>query len=159
MEKKKKITIGVAVGVAALAGFLIYQNWDKIKEKLGLNKGGDDKDAKKDTDNKQGGGGSSTGGGTTQKSYKEKVMDLQSLLGVAIDGIAGKQTNGKLEYYFCDNVCSFNAEKSFNDGYPFLKKYGKGVVSESNVDWYVKMLNDKTTPRQNLAAFLKKIGL
>jgi hypothetical protein len=159
MEKKKKITIGVAVGVAALAGFLIYQNWDKIKEKLGLNKGGDDSDAKKDTDKNQSGGGSGTGGGTTQKSYKEKVMDLQSILGVAIDGIAGKQTNGKLEYYFCDNVCSFNAEKSFNDGYPFLKKYGKGVVSESNVYWYVKMLNDKNTPRQNLAAFLKKIGL
>lgn len=148
MEKKKKITIGVAVGVAALAGFLIYQNWDKIKEKLGLNKGGDDSDAKKDTDKNQSGGGSGTGGGTTQKSYKEKVMDLQSILGVAIDGDAGKQTNGMLDYYWADFGMLFNADKSFADGYTQLKKNGKGVVSASNVDYYISTLNAKKSPRQ-----------
>ena len=143
MKKEYKILIGVAVGGAA---FLIYNNWDKIKEKLGLNKG--DLDAKKDTDNNQSGGGSGTGGGTTQKSFKEKVMDLQSILGVAIDGDAGKQTNGMLDYYWADFGMVFNADKSLNDGYTQLKKNGKGVVNASNVDYYISTLNAKKSPRQ-----------
>ena len=57
-------------------------------------------------------------------SYKSKVATIQSDLGVAVDGIAGSQTNA-----------AFNA------------KYGldKGTISESNVDYYLAKIKTNLT--------------
>lgn len=61
-------------------------------------------------------------------SYKGKVSQIQSNLGVAVDGIAGTQTN-----------MAYNA------------KYGldKGAISEANVDFYLdKVKNNLTLAKQ-----------
>lgn len=140
MKKQDKIIIAVAVGGAA---YLIYNNWDKIKKMF-------DKKAEPKKDDAKTQTGSSTTTGAADSTYKQSVMLLQELLGVAVDGSAGKQTNGQLEYYFCDFLCQFEPEKAFTNGYPFLKKNGKGVVSPSNVIFYIRALQTGSTPRQSL---------
>ena len=85
---------------------------------------------------------------TTQDPYKDKVETLQALLKVGIDGRAGKQTNGALENLYSPTPMTFPAETAFQLGYPLLRKNGKGVVSPSNVDFYINALKDKTTPTQ-----------
>jgi hypothetical protein len=157
MKTENKIAIAAAVGVA---GFLIWKNWDKIK---GMFK--KEGEAKKDTTEKP----TESGATNTSNLYKSNVMMLQQLLGVSIDGIAGKQTNGKLEYYFCDYLCEFDPEKAFTNGYPSLKKNGMGVVSPINIIFYIKALNTANTPRQlllkglnveqQLKEFKRKLGL
>jgi hypothetical protein len=150
MKKEYKILIGLAFGGAA---FLIYSNWDKIKEKLGIDK--KDAEPKKDDAKNQTGSGTNTntsGGGYSY--YQVRVMKLQELLGVAVDGVAGEQTNGKLEWYFCDYLCQFDAKKALASGYPSLKKNGKGVVSPSNVEFYITILSAKKSPRQTLNTYL-----
>jgi len=65
---------------------------------------------------------------TNSNSYKGKVSQIQSNLGVAVDGIAGTQTN-----------MAYNA------------KYGldKGAISEANVDFYLdKVKNNLTLAKQ-----------
>lgn len=65
-------------------------------------------------------------------SYKGKVSTIQSNLGVAVDGIAGSQTN-----------MSYNS------------KYGldRGAISEANVDYYLdKVKNNLTLAKQNSLA-------
>ena len=65
-------------------------------------------------------------------SYKGKVAYIQSDLGVAVDGVAGNQTN-----------MAYNA------------KYGldKGNISEANVDYYLnKVKNNLTLVKQNTLA-------
>jgi hypothetical protein len=65
---------------------------------------------------------------TNANSYKGKVSQIQSNLGVAVDGIAGTQTN-----------MAYNA------------KYGldKGAISEANVDFYLdKVKNNLTLAKQ-----------
>ena len=146
MKTENKILIAAAIGGAA---FLIYSNFDKIKKMFSK-----DAEPKKDDSKKQ---TSTDNKNTTQNQtsiYPQRVMILQELLGVAVDGQAGKQTNGKLEWYFCDIFCQFNSEKAFADGYPFLKKNGKGVVSPNNVEWYIAILKAKKTPRQNLNLYM-----
>lgn len=85
---------------------------------------------------------------TTQDPYKDKVETLQALLKVGVDGRAGKQTNGALENLYSPTPMTFPAETAFQLGYPLLRKNGKGVVSPSNVDFYINALKDKTTPTQ-----------
>lgn len=85
---------------------------------------------------------------TTQNPYKDKVETLQALLKVGIDGNAGKQTNGALENLYSPTPMTFPAETAFQVGYPLLRKNGKGVVSPSNVDFYINALKNKTTPTQ-----------
>ena len=85
---------------------------------------------------------------TTQDPYKDKVETLQALLKVGIDGRAGKQTNGALENLYSPTPMTFPAETAFQLGYPLLRKNGKGVVSPSNVDFYINALKNKTTPTQ-----------
>jgi hypothetical protein len=85
---------------------------------------------------------------TTQDPYKDKVETLQALLKVGIDGKAGKQTNGALENLYSPVPMTFPAEIAFQTGYPLLRKNGKGVVSPSNVDFYINALKNKTTPTQ-----------
>ena len=157
MKTENKIAIAAVAGVA---GFLIWKNWDKIKGMFTK-----DGEAKKDTTEKP----TESGTSSSSELYKSNVMMLQQLLGVSIDGAAGKQTNGKLEYYFCDYLCEFNPEKAFTNGYPSLKKNGMGVVSPKNVIFYIKALQATSTPRQlllkgldvqnKLKEFKDKIGL
>ena len=85
---------------------------------------------------------------TTQDPYKDKVETLQALLKVGIDGRARKQTNGALENLYSPTPMTFPAETAFQLGYPLLRKNGKGVVSPSNVDFYINALKNKTTPTQ-----------
>ena len=85
---------------------------------------------------------------TTQDPYKDKVEALQALLKVGIDGKPKKQTNGALENLYSPTPMTFPAETAFQLGYPLLRKNGKGVVSPSNVDFYINALKDKTTPTQ-----------
>ena len=69
---------------------------------------------------------------TNAKSLKGKISTIQSNLGVAVDGIAGNQTN-----------MAYNS------------KYGldKGAISSSNVDYYLdKVKNNLTLVKQNTLA-------
>jgi hypothetical protein len=69
---------------------------------------------------------------TNANSFKGKVSTIQSNLGVAVDGIAGNQTN-----------MAYNA------------KYGldKGNISEANIDYYLnKVKNNLTLVKQNVLA-------
>ena len=102
-------------------------------------------------------------GGTTPlaKTYSEKIMKLQSLLYAGseqctVDGQAGKQTNGMLDYWFCDYLCEYDKEKAFTAGYPNLKKLGKGKVSPSNVDYYIAVMQKGTSPRKKLLVYLDR---
>lgn len=84
---------------------------------------------------------------TNQNStYAKRVEVLQSLLKVAIDGKVGKQTNGALENLYSIPPTSYNPETSFKNKYPNLRKNGKGVISPSNVEFYINALQTKTTP-------------
>jgi len=65
--------------------------------------------------------------GRTYTPYEKRVMYLQSLLQVAIDGIAGKQTNLALKELYRGNL-------SF------------GEISESNIEKYIAAMENKTTP-------------
>ena len=145
MKTENKIIIAVAVGGGA---FLIWKNWDKISEMFKKKDAADGGEPKKDDTKTQ----TSTGGGTTpiDSVYKSAVMRLQEILGVAVDGDAGKQTNGRLEWYFCDYLCEFNPDKAFNENYPSLRKNGKGKVSPTNVVFYIEALRSTSSPRQSL---------
>ena len=90
-----------------------------------------------------------SGGGTTTQvdPYKQKVEKLQGLLKIRIDGDAGKQTNGNLEYWWSDYPKSLDVDKMKAEGYPELKKNGKGVVTPSNIDYYINTYVAKKTPR------------
>jgi hypothetical protein len=80
-------------------------------------------------------------------AYEKKVMMLQELLKVGVDGSAGKQTLGQLEYMWADYGLPLNPEQSAKDGYPNLKKNGKGVLSASNIDYYIDTLKASKSPR------------
>lgn len=80
--------------------------------------------------------------------YKKKVMELQGLLKVGIDGAAGSQTNGALENLWSSEGKSVNSDTAKKTGYPNLKKNGKGVVSASNVNYYIAAIKNKTNPLQ-----------
>lgn len=136
---KKSAKIGLAIGVGVL-GYLLVTNWSKIVSKF---KGGASDDG---ADTSAASTEPGSDGGPSE--YETLVEKLQSALGVAIDGIPGKQTNGKLEEYYSVSEEAFNAEKAFASGYPNLKKWGKGVVSPENVKWYIWHLANKTTPKQ-----------
>lgn len=69
---------------------------------------------------------------TNANSYKGKVSQIQSNLGVAVDGIAGTQTN-----------MAYNSKFGLD----------KGAISSSNVDYYLdKVKNNLTLVKQNTLA-------
>lgn len=88
----------------------------------------------------------------TARTYKEKVGEIQGLLGASIDGKVGKQTNGMLENLYTTPPMSVNFGTSFKQGYPFLTKYGKGAISPSNIDFYINALRNKTYPNAKFYA-------
>lgn len=84
----------------------------------------------------------------TYTPYQKRIMVLQELLGVRIDGDAGTQTNGKLDYYYGTEGGNISNEKRKEQGYLNLLKNGKGVVSGSNIEFYINELKIANTPRQ-----------
>lgn len=118
-----------------------------------------------ETDEETGGGGTPTPTPTptpvTKMSYSDKVKTLQRLLYAdgeqcGVDGDAGKQTNGMLDYWFCDYLCEYDKDKAYAAGYPNLKKLGKGKVSPSNVDFYISAMQKGTSPRKKVLVAVEK---
>lgn len=145
MEKstRNKIILGAAVGVAGLViwKWKDIQEWAKEKFGTGNGTGGG-------TDTGEGKGGSTSGDKTGYTQYQLKVMELQELLKVGVDGNPQKQTNGQLDYMWANYGKPLDADKAFLEGYPELKKNGKGVVSEANVQYYIDTLKAVNSPRQ-----------
>lgn len=92
------------------------------------------------------------GGGNTQvdvkptATYEEKVIALQKALAVNPDGIAGKQTNGELENLYTSPPKRIGVDISLAQNYPNLRANGRGVISPSNIDYYINALNSNTYP-------------
>lgn len=141
MNEKNLINLAILGG----AGFLIYKNWDKIKTALKIGNGAGDKAS---SDEVVGAKAPATGSTTIPQTdpYKIKVMELQGLLKVGTDGVAGKQTNGALENLYSSPPLTIAAETSFSANYPYLRKNGRGAVSKSNIDYYIDAVKNKLTP-------------
>ena len=86
--------------------------------------------------------------GKTFSPYEIQVMQLQAWLQIGIDGIAGKQTLGKLDYYWADYPKTLDYDKAKADNYPELRKNGYGLLSPTNISQYIANLNAGTSPRQ-----------
>jgi hypothetical protein len=130
---------------------------------MAVKKARDNKDAivRTDTPTEDGGEVTPTPTPVSKVSYSDKVKTLQSLLSAdgeqcGVDGDAGKQTNGMLDYWFCDYLCQYDKEKAYNAGYPNLNKLGKGKVSPSNVDFYIAAMQKGTSPRKKLLVYLDR---
>lgn len=86
-------------------------------------------------------------------TYEDKVKALQAIINTTTDGKPGNKTNGILDWYF-DSARTKNLETHMADspkeGFKYLKSKGKGIVSPSNVDWYLQQLRQGLTPRQQL---------
>jgi hypothetical protein len=93
-----------------------------------------------------------TGGGNTQvdvkptATYEEKVIALQKALNVGADGKAGKITNGELENLYTSPPKRIGYDISLSTNYPNLRANGRGVISPSNIDYYINALNSNTYP-------------
>jgi hypothetical protein len=86
--------------------------------------------------------------GQTFSPYQIQVMQLQAWLNIGIDGNAGKQTLGKLDYYWANYGKVLDFDKAKADNYPELRKNGFGLLSPSNISQYIAKLNAGTSPRQ-----------
>jgi len=112
MKKDNAILIGLVV---AVAGFLGYRYYKKKKDKKDT-----ESNAAEETKPTQTTG--YPGPNTGPTSFAKKVMELQSFLGVAIDGIPGPQTNG---------AWARRAPATF-------AKYGP--INSANIDFYVALI-------------------
>lgn len=88
-KQEKSILIGVG---AALAGFGLYRYFKRKQSEKKVAKEKETTGSSNDPDKTTGYPGSYTG----PTEYQKKVMEIQAFLGVALDGIAGPQTNGAL---------------------------------------------------------------
>jgi hypothetical protein len=86
--------------------------------------------------------------GQTFSPYQIQIMQLQAWLNIGIDGVAGKQTLGKLDYYWADYGKGLDFERAKADNYPELRKNGFGLLSPNNISQYIAKLNAGTSPRQ-----------
>lgn len=89
-----------------------------------------------------------TASGKTFSPYEIQVMQLQAWLQIAIDGVAGKQTLGKLDYYWAKYGKVLDFEKAKAENYPELRANGYGLLSPDNINKYIANLNAGTSPRQ-----------
>ena len=131
--KKKNIIIGAAV--LGVAGYFGYRAIKKARDKKAAAKEAAEK-AKNEAEKKGSSttGGATTGGGTTYQGptpYQQKVMTLQTRLGIGVDGdpgyTAGSQTNKTVASWF-----------------PLT--YAKlGNVSPNNIDSYLALGTKKET--------------
>ena len=104
--KQKNIVIGAAI--VGIAGYFGYRAIKKARDKKKAEAEAAAK-AKAEAEKKGGGttGGATTGGGTTYQGptpYQQKVMTLQTRLGIGVDGdpgyTAGSQTNKTVASWF-----------------------------------------------------------
>lgn len=86
--------------------------------------------------------------GRTYSPYEIQVMQLQAWLQISIDGVAGKQTLGKLDYYWSKDGKVLDFEKAKAENYPELRANGYGLLSPDNINKYIANLNAGTSPRQ-----------
>jgi len=125
MKKDNAILIGVGV---AVAGFFGYRYWKKKQDEKEKKKKAEEQATAEKTAPE--GGVSTQAPGFTD--YQKKVMTLQQKLGIAVDGSAGPQTNGKVKEWF-----------------PSL--YAKlGIVSPTNVDKYIAAQKENPQQTSNL---------
>jgi len=108
MKTNNAILIGAAL---AVAGYFAYRYFRK-KQKQNNEKKDVETEPNKDNQNNR----------TGYSEYQKKVMEIQSILGVMIDGIAGPQTNGAL------NKKAPVAYKTY------------GVITAKNIDFYLALL-------------------
>lgn len=125
--KQKNIIIGAAiVGVAGYFGFRAIK---KARDKKRLEAEAAAR-AKAEAEKKGGGttGGGTTGGGTTYQGptpYQQKVMSLQTRLGIGVDGDPGYTANSQ-------------TNKTVASWFPLT--YARlGNVSQSNIDAYLAL--------------------
>jgi len=143
---KKGYKIAIAVGAAGLA-FLIWKKWDDLFPPNPNDKT-DDKTPALPSDKANAPASTEKGLNGGPSDYELAVARLQELLGVAVDMKPAMQTNGKLDYMYSVSDEALNATKAMQENYPNLKKYGKGVVTPNNVNWYVEQLQNHWTPRE-----------
>lgn len=146
---KKGVKIAIAAGVAG-AAYILWKKWGDIFPGKG-DPGYDTEtpvtpELPSQTATAPASTAKPSNGGPSP--YETAVARLQELLGVAVDMNPGLQTNGKLEYMFSVSEESLNATKAQQAGFPNLNKYGKGVVTPDNVNWYIQMLQNHWTPRE-----------
>ena len=110
-KQEKSILIGIT---AALAGFGIYRYIQRRKTAQKAEAEKALKDATNSPNTTTGYPNISTG----PSAYQRKVMEIQAFLGVAVDGIAGPQTNGALARRAPATFAAY------------------GPITASNVDYY-----------------------
>lgn len=127
-----------------VGGYFVYNKWKK-------NKGGDTPQAPVTEEDvilkvEQAKQANST---RSYSPYEIKVMYLQGWLNVAIDGIVGNQTLTALDYYWANYGKVKNAATAKSENYPELRSSrGYGLLSEANIDNYIKLLVQGNSPRQ-----------
>jgi hypothetical protein len=140
-DNQKYALLALLLGVG---GYFVYKKWKDSK-------GGDDKKEKDVTEEdvvlaveqaKQAQSGQSF------SPYQIQVMQLQAWLQISIDGVAGKQTLGKLDYYWAKFGKVLDFDKAKAENYPELRANGYGLLSPSNIGQYIANLNAGTSPRQ-----------
>jgi len=114
-KNEKNILTGVAV---VAAGFLAYTLYKRKKQQAQTDKENKDKVIRIEQGNTTTGYPGPVRGYT---GYQMKVMEIQSWLGVAVDGIPGPQTNGALS-------------KKLSITYSLV-----GPISEKNIDQYLAL--------------------
>ena len=115
--KKNEKNILTGVGIA-LAGFFAYRYYQKKKAAKQAEVVKEEAKKAETSPNKTTG---YPGPYTGPSEYQKKVMELQSWLGVAVDGIPGPQTNGALS-------------KKLSVTYSLV-----GPISPANVDQYLAL--------------------
>lgn len=128
MKKDNAILIGVGVALAGFFGYRYIQR--KRQEKLT-----DEENIKDVVTPPPSGGVTSQPVGYTP--YQKKVMTLQQKLGIAVDGSAGPQTNGKVKEWFPSLYAQL------------------GNVSPTNVDKYIAAQKENPQQLSNLWAAMK----
>lgn len=123
MKKDNAILIGVGVAVAGFFGYRYIQR--KRQEKLTA-----EENIKDVVTPPPSGGVTSQAPGFTP--YQKKVMTLQQKLGIAVDGSAGPQTNGKVKEWFPSLYAQL------------------GIVSPTNVDKYIAAQKENPQQTSNL---------
>lgn len=111
-KNEKNILTGLAIGAAGFLAYTLYKRKKQQTEGKRIEQG------RLDTGNTTKGYPGPTTGPT---DYQKKVMELQSWLGVAVDGIPGPQTNGALS-------------KKLSITYSLV-----GPISEKNIDQYLAL--------------------
>lgn len=125
--KQKNIIIGAAI--VGVAGYFGYKAIKKARDKKRLEAEAAAK-AKAEAEKKASGttGGGTTGGGTTYQGpspYQQKVMSLQTRLGIGVDGDPGYTANSQ-------------TNKTVASWFPLT--YARlGNVSPSNIDAYLSL--------------------